>query len=205
MAPKSFVDLDTIRVYNHNFPSSVREEIKIRLIEIGHAAVATVAILAVLSLILFVAGTYFHGWRIFTAIATEVAILVFLSHVYRWFRYPGLFHSRSAIQLFSQVMLSILLMYSIPLIAILARFHVVAFLPLDKVGYKLGLEFKFKMRDRVLVKADAPFHAGEVGRITKIRVASEDLASLMQIKTGDVIYGVRFADGIFEMPERYIL
>lgn len=186
----------------------MREETKIRLIKIGQTVAGTVLILAVLSLILFVASAYFDGWRIFAAIAIEVAILVFLFHVYRWFRYPGLFRSRSATQLFSRVMLSILFFFSIPVIAILARFHIAASLPLDKVGYKLGLEFKFKMRDLVCVAPGAPLHAGQVGRIRKIRVAIEDLASPMQIKTGDVIYVIssaRFGGGIFEIPERYIL
>ena len=183
----------------------MREETKIGWIKIGQTIVGTVVILTVLSLILFVAYKYFDGWRILTAIAIEVAILVFLFHVYRWFRYPGLFQSKSAVQLFSRVLLSILFIYSIPLIAILAKLHIAAFLPLDQIGYKLGLEFKFKVREPVWIAADAPFHAGEIGRIAKIRVAIEDRASPMQIKTGDVIYGVRFGGGIFEMPERYIL
>ena len=70
---------------------------------------------------------------------------------------------------------------------------------------KHGLKFKCKVREPVRIVANAPFHADENGRIAKIRVAIEDRASPMQIKTGDVIYIVRFAGGMFEMPERYIL
>lgn len=158
-----------------------------------------------LSLILFVAYQYFSGWGILAAIAAEIAALVFIYHLYRWARYPGLFQSKSAGQLFSNVLLSILFIYSIPLIAILAKFHIAALLPLDKVGYKLGLEFKFKVRDVVRIGADAPFHAGEVGRITKIQVATENRVSPISFRAGEAIYSIRSDGEPFEMPERYVL
>jgi hypothetical protein len=182
----------------------LREEIKIRLIEISQTIVGTVSILGLLAFILFVAYAYFHGWGILAAIAVELALLVFVYHVYRWFRYPGLFQSKSAIQLFSQVLLSILFIYSIPLIAILARLHIARFLPLEKVGWKLGLEFKFKMREVVRTSTDAPTHPGEIGRITKIRVAAEDSSALMPLQIGEVIYQVRSAEESFEISERYL-
>jgi hypothetical protein len=186
----------------------LREQTKIGLIEIGLTAIATVGVLAVLVFILFVAYKYFDGWYILAAIAVEVALLVFIYHLYRWLRYPGLFQSKSSGRLFFEVLFSILLIYSIPLFAILATLHIAEFLPLDKVdkaGFKLGLEFKFKIRNLVQLSADAPFHAGEVGRIARIRVAAENDISQMQFRTGEVIYGVRFADEIVDIPEQYVL
>ena len=160
--------------------------------------------LAVLGLILFVAYEYFEGWYILAALAVEIALLVFIYHLYRWLRYPGLFQSKSSGRLFFEVLLSIPLIYSIPLIAILARLHIAAFLPLDKAGFKLGLEFKFKIRDLVQLSADSPFHAGKVGRIARIRVVAENDISPMQHRTGEVIYGVRFSDEIIDIPEQYV-
>ena len=183
----------------------MREETRITLIEMGLTAIATVGVLAMLGFILFVAYKYFDGWYILAAIAVEIALLVFIYHMYRWSRYPGLFQSKSSGQLLFEVLFSILLIYSIPLIVILATFHVAKLLPLDKAGFKLGLEFKFKIREQVQLSADAPSHAGELGRITSVWVAAENDISLMQLRTGEVIYGVRFADEIVDIPERYVL
>src|SRR5262249_36165115 len=118
---------------------------------------------------------------------------------------PGLFQSKSSGRLFFEVLFSILLIYSIPLFAILAKLHIAKYLPLDKVGFKLGLEFKFKVRDPVLLSGDAPFHAGQVGRIARIRVVAENDISPMQLRTGEVIYSVGFADEIVDIPEQYVL
>ena len=192
-------------MFSYNPSIRVREETRISLIEIGLTAIATVGVLAVLGLILFVAYEYFDGWYILAALAVEVALLVFIYHLYRWLRYPGLFQSKSSGRLFFEVLLSILLIYSIPLFAILAKLHIAKFLPLDKAGFKLGLEFKFKIRDLVQLSADAPFHAGEVGRIARIRVAAENDISPMQYRTGEVIYGVRLSDGVVDIPEQYVL
>lgn len=191
--------------FSYNPSIGVREQTRISLIEIGLTAITTVGVLAVLGLILFVAYKYFDDWYILAAIAVEVALLVFIYHLYRWLRYPGLFQSKSSGRLFFEVLFSILLIYSIPLIAILAKLHIAKFLPLDKAGFKLGLEFKFKIRDLVQLSADAPFHAGEVGRIARIRVAAENDISQMQFRTGEVIYGVRFADEIVDIPEQCVL
>ena len=196
---------DWTSAFSYNPSIGLREQTKIGLIEIGLTAIATVGVLAVLVFILFVAYKYFDGWYILAAIAVEVALLVFIYHLYRWLRYPGLFQSKSSGRLFFEVLFSILLIYSIPLFAILARLHIASHLPLDKVGFKLGLEFKFKIRNLVQLSADAPFHAGEVGRIARIRVAAENDISQMQFRTGEVIYGVRFADEIVDIPEQYVL
>ena len=175
------------------------------MIEIGLTTIATVAVVALLGLILFVAYKYFDGWYILGAIAVEIAFLVFSYHLYRWIRYPGLFQSKSSGRLFFEILFSILLIYSIPLIAILAKLHIAKFLPLDKAGFKLGMEFKFKIRALVQLGANAPFHAGEVGRIARIRVAAENDISPMQYRTGEVIYGVQFPDEIVEIPEHCVL
>ena len=183
----------------------MREVIKLAVIRIGQTVIATTGILALLAFILFVAFKYFSGWGILAALAIEIAGLVFIFHLYRWLRYPGLFQSKAAGQLFSEILLSILFIYSIPLIAILAKLHIAEFLPLDTVGYKLGLEFKFKMHNVVRVRTDAPFHPGEVGRVTKIRVATESRASPLAFQAGEAIYSIRSVDGIFEASERYLL
>jgi hypothetical protein len=94
----------------------VREDTRVNLVEIGLTAIATVGTLAVLGLLLFVAYKYFDGWRILEAIAVQLALLVLIYHLYRWFRYPGLLQSKSG-QLLFEVSLSILFIYSIPLIA----------------------------------------------------------------------------------------
>jgi hypothetical protein len=57
----------------------------------------------------------------------------------------------------------------------------------------------------VQLSADPPFHAGEVGRIARIRVAAENDISQMQFRTGEVIYGVRFADEIVDISEQCVL
>ena len=183
----------------------MREETKINLIEIGLTAIGTVAVVALLGLILFVAYKYFDGWYILGAIAVEIALLVFSYHLFRWIRYPGLFQSKSSARLFFEVLFSIMLIYSIPLIAILAKLHIAKFLPLDKAGYKLGMEFKFKIRDLIQLGPNAPFHAGEIGRIARIRVAAKDDISQMQHRTGEVIYAVQFPDEIVEIPEQCVL
>ena len=183
----------------------MREETRINLIEIGLTAISTVAVVLLLGLILFVGYEYFDGWYILGAIAVEIALLVFFYHLYRWIRYPGLFQSKSPGRLFFEVLFSILLIYSIPLIASLAKLHFAKFLPLDRAGFKLGMEFKFKIRDIVQLGANAPCHAGEVGRIARIRVVGENDISQMQHRTGEVIYGVQFPDEIVEIPEQYVL
>jgi len=95
----------------------VREDTRVNLVEIGLTAIATVETLAALGLLLFVAYKYFDGWRILEAIAVQLALLVLIYHLYRWFRYPGLFQSKSSGQLLFEVSLSTLFMYRIPLIA----------------------------------------------------------------------------------------
>lgn len=204
MSPARYVRLPGC-AFSYNLAIGVREQTRISLIEIGLTAIATVGVLAVLGFILFVAYNYFDGWYILAAIAAEVALVVFIYHLYRWLRYPGLFQSKSSGRLFFEVLFSILFMYSIPLIAILAKFHFSQLLPLDKAGFKLGLEFRFKIRELVQLSADAPFHAGEVGRIARIRVAAENDISPIPFRTGEVIYGVRFADEIVDIPEPCVL
>lgn len=183
----------------------MREEIKIGLIALAQTALGTVGTLAVLVAVLYVAYAYFDGWQILEAIAVEIALLVFIFHLYRWIRYPGLFQSKPPRRLLSEVLLSIVLIYSIPLIAILARLYMAHLLGLDKVGFKLGLEFKFKKRDLVQISADAPAHPGDVGRISRIWVAAENTISQKPLRIGEVIYAVRCADGLVDVPEQYLV
>jgi hypothetical protein len=139
LSPAQYVRLDG-GAFSYNPSIGVREQTRISLIEIGLTVIATVGVLAVLGFILFVAYKYFDGWYILAAIAVEVALLVFIYHLYRWLRYPGLFQSKSLGRLFFEVLFSILLIYSIPLIALLAKLYIAKFLPLDKAGFKLGLD-----------------------------------------------------------------
>ena len=92
MSPAQYVRLDGC-AFGYNLSIGVREQTRISLTEIGLTAIATVGVLAVLGFILFVAYKYFDGWYILAAIAVEVALLVFIYHLYRWLRYPGLFQS----------------------------------------------------------------------------------------------------------------
>lgn len=158
-----------------------------------------------LGFILFVAFNYFDGWYVLAAIAVELAVLMFLYHLYRWCRYPGLFQSKSSGKLLFDVSLSILFLYNLPLIAILAKLHLARFFPIDQFGSKLGLEFKFKIRDLVTTSGDAPSHVGEIGRIRKIWVAAENTNSQMQLKVGEVVYKVQFRDEVLDVPERYVV
>lgn len=55
----------------------MREETRVNLVEIGLTAIGTVAVVALLGLILFVAYKYFDGWYILGAIAVEIASIGF--------------------------------------------------------------------------------------------------------------------------------
>jgi hypothetical protein len=183
----------------------MREDIRIRLIEIGLTAIAAIGIAAVLGIIFFVAFKYFHSWHILIAILVEFALCIFACHLYRWYRYAGLFESKSSGRLLSEVLLSVLFIYSLPLIAIMVMLHIAGFLPFNKLIIALGLDFKFKIREQVQISAFAPVYPNATGRIKKIRVATENDISCIQYRSGEVIYSIQFANEIVEMPEKYLL
>jgi hypothetical protein len=191
--------------FNYNMLIHMREKIRIRLIEIGLTGIAIVGIMAGLGIILFIAFKCFDGWNILIAILVEFALFIFIYHLYRWYRYPGLFESKSSGRLLSEVLLSVLLIYSLPLIAIMVKLHIAGFLPFNKIFIALGLDFRFKVREQVQISALAPVYPNVIGRIKKIRVATENDISRAQYRSGEVIYSIHFANEIVEMPEKYLL
>ncbi len=181
------------------------ERARIWLIEIALKATAVVGILVVLGLALFVAFTYFESWRILAAVAAELALLVLLFHIYRWVRYPGLFQSQTFGKLLSNVLLSVLFIYCLPLVGILAKLKLARFLPLEEATVALGMDFKFKVRQVVQVSVLAPRHSGDIGRVLKIHVTAETDVGQDQSLLGEVVLTVRFADEIASIAEEHLL
>jgi hypothetical protein len=175
------------------------------LVETTLKVAAVVGILGALGFVLFVAFAYFEGWRILAAVAAELALLVLLFHIYRWMRYPGLFRSQTFGKLVSNVLLSVLFIYCLPLVGILAKLKLAGFLPLEEATVALGMDFKFKVRQIIQVSVLAPRHAGDVGRILKIHVTTGTDFGQDQSRLGEVVLTVKFADEIASIAEEHLL
>jgi hypothetical protein len=180
---------------------------KARITEYVLISVATVGIFAIVVFVLFTSYRYFEGYAILYALAAQLGLLVILFHLFRWWRYPGLFQSKSPGRLIRDVLFSILLIWMLPVFALLARLHLANLLPLEKIGTTLGLEFRFHKRKVVQVSRLAPneFHPGGSGRVASIRVVS--LADILghPLPVGTVLYRLVFGDGeIIEVQEEYL-
>jgi hypothetical protein len=184
------------------------DRIKDRLVEYGLIACSVIAFLAVVFVVLFISFDYFDRWGILFALAVQLAFIIVLFHFYRWWRYPGIFQSHSATGLFRKIALSILFIWSLPVIALLAHFHLAGLLPLKDMGAYLGLEFPFHTRKRVQISRVVPvqFRPGEVGIVRKVRVVSSSDFFPAPMPVGTALYKVSFPDGVaIEIPEEEIV
>lgn len=171
---------------------------KYKLIEIYFTIIGTVGILAFIIVSFYISYFYFSGWNRLWSFLGQICICILIYHIYRWIRYPGLFYSISNWKLTLNVLLSfIFVIVGIPLLTLLARLHLGYFIQLRNIGEKLGLEFKYKMRQQVRIKqlAQQDHYPGRIGWIDSIRVVNEQHDRFgPSLLIGTVLYQILFED-----------
>ncbi len=176
--------------------------------EVADALIGGVLAVGLVLGVLYVAFAFFEGWMRLWAIAGELVVTVLACYVVRWSKYPGIFQSKSSGRLMSEVALSSLLIFCVPLLALLARLHVLRFIDLDRILVRLGLSFKHKKGEIVQVSLVAPpnFLPGGVGRVEGIIVVAEDdLRHTPAVPFGSVFYEIAFPESVhLEVPEKYL-
>ncbi|MGH9522363.1 MAG: hypothetical protein ACRD3E_07510 [Terriglobales bacterium] len=187
----------------------MHENTRFRLEEYGLLIVWTIVFLAAVPAILYVPFRYYEGWAVLGVIAAEIAVIIVFVHLYRWNRYPGIAQSHSRATLFRNVLVSILLIWALPIWALLAKIHLLRLVPFRRLAVRYGLEFEHTKRETAQVSRVAPEECrpGEIGRVISVRVATENEFNASAAEpAGTVFYTLRFADGQrLEIPEREII
>ena len=166
----------------------------------------TVVILGAAALIFYNAFNYFDGWYTLFAIIGQAGVLVLVAFVVRWSRYPGIYQSKPVWRLIIEVCAATFVFTGgLLIIALLARFHILEFLNTDALGYRLGLEFKFKKGKTLRVSAAAPKeqNPGKIGVINEVRVTARDeFTTAPPEPPGVVYYRIIFPEGTYAIvPE----
>jgi hypothetical protein len=140
-------------------------------------------------------------------LAVQSAIAVLLYKIYRWWRWPGTYHAKTSGRLIRDCALSVLFVWSLPLIALIARFHLLNILPLRKIGRILDLTFPFSLREKVQVSRVAPaqFQPGAWGIVRGIRVIGPNENIWVPLPVGSLVYRVGFGAQEIDIPEAEII
>lgn len=148
---------------------------------------------------------YPWGWMSVWIIEAEMLLTALGYYAIRWWRYPGLFESKSRRKVAVEVLLGCLLFMVCPLLFVS---HIGGALLPEGTLRKLGLEFKLGKYDYVGVDDEAPdqFHPGEAGWIKSVRVVSAgDMTFHAEATVGSVFYGVSFSGlSPVDIPEAYL-
>ncbi len=182
-------------------------DIKDRLAKLAEMVFWTVIILAL------VFGMVYLSFEFFTipigySMALQVSVVVIFYKVYRWWRWPGTYHGKSSRRLIADTVLSVLFFWSVPILAVLAQFHALGFVPIRKIARKLDLAFPFETREMLQVSRVAPpqYFPGAWGKLRKVRVVSLNESLSAPLPVGCLIYRVDFGSGIqIDIPETEVI
>lgn len=186
------------------FESLPRMPMRDRLIEWAQIAVATIFCFALVISILYFAFAHHERWQIVWWLLGEISGLTCAYHLYRWWRYPGIAQARTAGDLLFQVAGSIAFFaIGIPIIALLS--HFLGLVPIKTWAVRLGLTFRFQIRQMVKVSVVAPArcYPGQFGIVRRITVVERDqLHDGVALPAGTVVYRLEFGNhGIADVPE----
>ena len=141
-------------------------------------------------------------------IVLALAGIVASCYAVHWFRYPGIFKTKSPLLWLGHIGLATLLLVLAPLIAVFELTHFTHFLaPVMKLQKLLGLDFRFEPGERVQVRANAPVSVpGEMrGTIISVRVLRGVDFNASQGAQGPILYLVQLDDGMsVEIAEQFL-
>ena len=180
-----------------------------KLLRLRDRVCGVAVVLTVMGGILYVSLKWFiddDRW-FWWSLAIQSAVAILLYKIYRWWRWPGTYHAKTSGRLIRDSALSVLFVWSMPLIALLARFHLLKVLPLRKISRNLDLTFPCFTWEKVQVSrvAPQPFRPGEWGTIRGVRVIGPNENTWTPMPLGSLVYRVGFGAQEVDIPEAEII
>ena len=166
-------------------------------------------ILAISALVLFLYPAFLvpEALRLYL-IFLGLAGIVICCYLVHWYRYPGIFRSKSPARWLGHVVLATVLLVLAPILAVVhvtglteALGHVI------KLNKLLGLDFRFEPGERVRIRSDAPsfFRPEAAGRVLSVRSVKGTSLGTPYPAERTICYLIQFEDGVTqEIPEQFL-